>query len=123
MRTRLQRPDLGAEAGGGVRLLGRGGDQILLARIKQHLALQIKIAGVGLLVVHMAIGLAEEKLPVDIQPGGGIRRQQSFAIGARSANAISGQQIGQIQSLSQDRRGDIAVVHRAAGSDTGSGRS
>src|SRR5580700_40469 len=95
-----------------MRLLGLGSDQILLARVKQDLALQIETARVGLLVIHMAIRLAEEKLPVDIQPSGGRRRQQRFCISARSADAVGGEQAGQVQRLAEDWRGEIAVVDR-----------
>ena len=70
---------------------------LLFARIKQNLALQIQIARVVLLIVDVGVRLAVKELAVNIQPAGGVGRQQGLAVGARSADSVSGQQAGQVQ--------------------------
>ena len=73
-----KRPDLGAEAAGGVRQLRGGRNQILLAGIEQHLALQEQISRVGLLIVDVGVRLAVEKLAVEIEPGGRVGGKQTL---------------------------------------------
>src|SRR5258708_5649622 len=80
--------------------------------MNQNLGMKIKVAGVGLMVVDVAVRLAVEELAIDIQPTGGIRREQGFAVGARSANTVSRQQAVQVQGLAEDGRGGIAEIHQ-----------
>src|SRR6202007_2154101 len=97
-------------AGRGVRQLRRSRKQVLLAVVKQQLTRQNEVSAVGLLIVDRAIRLAKEKLAVEIQLRCGIRREQAFAISAVTADPIGSLQVGQIQRLAQERRGNVSKV-------------
>src|SRR5581483_817915 len=107
----LQWPDLSTNAGRSVRLFGGGVQDLLFARIEEDLTLEVQIAGVSLLIMHVSVRLAVEELGINVQPTGGASCQQSFAIGAGPANSIRREQAIEIQRLPENRCAGIAIIH------------
>src|ERR1700722_9958984 len=108
-----QRPDLGAETGGGMRHLRGGRKQILLADVEQHLILKIKASRGGLLIIDSTVRLAVKELAVQVQPGSRAGREQTLGVGACATDPVAREQAREVERLPEYRREHIAAVDRA----------